>query len=155
MNLPLGVQAGTEYSECTQKLMAGDRILFYTDGITEATSPDGQMFGVERMDGVITDCSADAKRLLGMDSEHAQKLDLGVRQFDEDGLHAVLGLVLDSRDRGPQHVAIAAGRGLEVGHGYRHMVETSDHGFCPQPSSSAASAAAVRRVIWTSTIGRR
>ena len=53
-----------QYSECTETLMAGDRILFYTDGITEANSKDGEMFGIERMDGVLTDCSADAKRLL-------------------------------------------------------------------------------------------
>ena len=62
--LPLGVQPGTRYEECTETLWAGDRILFYTDGVTEAQSKNGEMFGTARMDGVLTDCSADAEQLL-------------------------------------------------------------------------------------------
>ena len=32
---------------------SGDLIFFYTDGVVEATSPDGQMFGIERTLDVI------------------------------------------------------------------------------------------------------
>ncbi|HVU88188.1 MAG TPA: GAF domain-containing SpoIIE family protein phosphatase [Pirellulales bacterium] len=51
--LPLGVRAGEEYPECSQNLAPGDTVLFYTDGVTEASS-DGQIqFGVEGLDKVL------------------------------------------------------------------------------------------------------
>jgi serine phosphatase RsbU (regulator of sigma subunit) len=33
--------------------MPGDVALFYTDGITEARSPSGEFFGVERLDQIL------------------------------------------------------------------------------------------------------
>lgn len=33
--------------------MPGDLALFYTDGITEARSPAGEFFGVERLDKIL------------------------------------------------------------------------------------------------------
>jgi phosphoserine phosphatase RsbU/P len=51
--LPLGVYAGERYpgSECT--LAAGDTLLFYTDGITEASGKSREQFGVEGLDEVL------------------------------------------------------------------------------------------------------
>ncbi|WP_426574626.1 PP2C family protein-serine/threonine phosphatase [Aquihabitans sp. McL0605] len=36
-----------EVASC--QLQPGDRVLFYTDGVTESRSPDGELFGVERL----------------------------------------------------------------------------------------------------------
>ncbi|WP_228925783.1 PP2C family protein-serine/threonine phosphatase [Streptomyces sp. DH7] len=45
---PLGVGLGLEATLCHEQLHPGDRIVLYTDGITEARSPGGQEFGLDR-----------------------------------------------------------------------------------------------------------
>jgi len=42
--LILGVKRSVVFEERTIELQKGDVLLFYTDGLTEATSPDGTMF---------------------------------------------------------------------------------------------------------------
>jgi hypothetical protein len=61
-----------------------------------------------------------------------EELDLGVGQLDEDHRHAMGGFVLRGADPGAERVAVLRRRGLEVGHGDRHMVQSADHGrpFC-------------------------
>ena len=44
-----------KHAEETAMLMPGDLALFYTDGITEARSPAGEFFGVERLDQALGD----------------------------------------------------------------------------------------------------
>ena len=38
----------------SEQLEPGDRVLFYTDGVTEARSPDGDFFGPERLVDLIS-----------------------------------------------------------------------------------------------------
>jgi phosphoserine phosphatase RsbU/P len=47
--LPLGIGTGT-YSEAQVQLAPGSRLLFYSDGITEATNPEGDEYGAERLE---------------------------------------------------------------------------------------------------------
>jgi len=47
--LVLGVLPDAEYQTGTAKLNSRDCLLFYTDGLTDATSFDGQLWGRERM----------------------------------------------------------------------------------------------------------
>ncbi|MGE3818501.1 MAG: PP2C family protein-serine/threonine phosphatase [Isosphaeraceae bacterium] len=64
-NLPLGVIDDVRYDQTTLVLRPGDQIVFYTDGITEATGPDGKaMFGTERLDQALEDCQVDAEGLI-------------------------------------------------------------------------------------------
>src|SRR5205085_12139672 len=42
--LPLGITPEAAYTECVQQLQVGDQIIFFTDGITEASDPAGRLF---------------------------------------------------------------------------------------------------------------
>jgi sigma-B regulation protein RsbU (phosphoserine phosphatase) len=52
-NLPLGIEENEKYVERRDQLFAGDLLVFYTDGITEARAPAGDMFDPERLDAAI------------------------------------------------------------------------------------------------------
>jgi phosphoserine phosphatase RsbU/P len=62
--LPLGITLEIVYDEAVQQLQPGDQIVFYTDGITEASNPDGKLFGTDRLDHVLENCSLQASALL-------------------------------------------------------------------------------------------
>jgi sigma-B regulation protein RsbU (phosphoserine phosphatase) len=62
--LPLGIAPDEDYKETVQKLTPGDQIVFYTDGITDANNPAGQMFGIDRLDAVLGGCRDVASELL-------------------------------------------------------------------------------------------
>lgn len=61
---PLGVMDDGEYDEAVLQLQPGDQIVFYTDGITEAANSRGELFGGERLDRVLENCSIQASSLL-------------------------------------------------------------------------------------------
>ncbi len=48
-SLPLGLIAYSDYTETTMHLEPGDQLSVYTDGLLEATSPTGELFGFDRM----------------------------------------------------------------------------------------------------------
>jgi len=50
----LGFKKGAAFSEAKVKLHAGDIVVFYTDGITEAKNKAGDMFGVDRLAEVVS-----------------------------------------------------------------------------------------------------
>jgi sigma-B regulation protein RsbU (phosphoserine phosphatase) len=53
---PLGLlDEPSTHAEETVQLMPGDLVLFYTDGITEARSPAGEFFDIDRFDQTLRD----------------------------------------------------------------------------------------------------
>ena len=52
-NIPLGLLPEVDYPNVTEQLHAGDRIIFYTDGITEAQNRAGELFGSQRLDHLL------------------------------------------------------------------------------------------------------
>jgi sigma-B regulation protein RsbU (phosphoserine phosphatase) len=62
--LPLGIVDEGDYTTATVALQAGDQIIFYTDGITEARNGAGEMFGTARLDEVLANCSLSAEGLI-------------------------------------------------------------------------------------------
>ncbi|RXE56788.1 stage II sporulation protein E [Methanoculleus taiwanensis] len=52
----LGVMEDAEYEEQTVDLRAGDLLLLYTDGVTEAIDPDDKQFGEERLIATVQEC---------------------------------------------------------------------------------------------------
>jgi len=63
-SLPLGIIAGEKYFDSTQQLEPYDKIVLYTDGITEARDVAGAMWGVEGLDAAIPCCTGGAKESL-------------------------------------------------------------------------------------------
>jgi len=51
--MALGVLADTPFEQKTISFGAGDFVVFYTDGITDALNPHGQEFGMENLEGTI------------------------------------------------------------------------------------------------------
>ncbi|MEA3409906.1 MAG: PP2C family protein-serine/threonine phosphatase [Candidatus Eisenbacteria bacterium] len=51
--LVVGLMAGSEYDEGRATLHAGDDLVLYTDGVTEAENPDEEMFGEERLEQLL------------------------------------------------------------------------------------------------------
>jgi sigma-B regulation protein RsbU (phosphoserine phosphatase) len=63
-SLPLGIADPIKYQESIQHLQPHDHLVFYTDGITEAANAAGEMFGTERLDGILALCPNNATALL-------------------------------------------------------------------------------------------
>jgi sigma-B regulation protein RsbU (phosphoserine phosphatase) len=74
---PLGVMKGSVYQQGTIGLSSGDRLLIVTDGVTEASSPDGQLLGDERVAGFLADFGPE-------DTQGLQQLVKQVRAFEAD-----------------------------------------------------------------------
>lgn len=51
--LPAGMAEHGRYVEATARLEPGDVVVFYTDGLVEARSPDGATFGLERLSAAL------------------------------------------------------------------------------------------------------
>ncbi len=64
VGLPLGIVADEKYDQATLELQPGDQIVFYTDGVTEAFNPHRQMFGTDRLDATLENCTIDASGLI-------------------------------------------------------------------------------------------
>jgi sigma-B regulation protein RsbU (phosphoserine phosphatase) len=62
--LPLGIFTDQTYDCAHVTLHPGDQVVFYTDGITEAASPSGEMFGVARLDSALYQCRDNARDLV-------------------------------------------------------------------------------------------
>jgi sigma-B regulation protein RsbU (phosphoserine phosphatase) len=49
MGALIGLEAGSKYEESSTRLNAGDVVIYYTDGFTEAASPEGDRFDEENL----------------------------------------------------------------------------------------------------------
>ncbi len=52
--MPLGLMPGMTYDEKQARLSEGQCVLFYSDGLTEAHNPQGEMYGFERVKGMMS-----------------------------------------------------------------------------------------------------
>ncbi|GAA3206906.1 PP2C family protein-serine/threonine phosphatase [Nonomuraea roseoviolacea] len=76
---PMGFKLGAVRPPARYQLEPGDRLLFYTDGVIEARSPDGEVFGLERFVDFVIRREADGvpppetlRRLIQTLLEHQQ-----------------------------------------------------------------------------------
>jgi len=52
---PVGLMPGTRYTAARLKLRAGDTLVLFSDGVTEAMDPDLNLYGVPRLREVLAD----------------------------------------------------------------------------------------------------
>lgn len=55
-NFPLGIVPDVQYAAAGAQLERGDSVLFFTDGLVEAFSPQREMFGFERLTDLFAAC---------------------------------------------------------------------------------------------------
>jgi len=73
--LPLGVTADTVYAESTIQLTPGDTLTFLSDGVVEAQSATGELFGFDRTSAISTQS---AEAIARAASTHGQQDDITV-----------------------------------------------------------------------------
>jgi phosphoserine phosphatase RsbU/P len=65
MDLPLGMIAGTSYSQTAVQLERGDLLLLYTDGISEAFDESGEQLGLDRLLAIARNLPVDSAAAAG------------------------------------------------------------------------------------------
>lgn len=73
--LPLGVTPDTSYAESTVQLAPSDRLTFLSDGVVEAQSPTGELFGFDRTRAISTQSAEGIARAAQV---HGQQDDITV-----------------------------------------------------------------------------
>lgn len=63
--LPLGIDQTAAYDEASVQLQPGDRLVLFTDGITESANPANEFLGNERLDALLSAPTSTAAELLG------------------------------------------------------------------------------------------
>jgi len=87
--LPLGIDDDCRFDEMTIELLAGDSLLLYTDGISEARSPSGLMFGD---DGIVHSLRHNSDDAQGVINQLQKSLDAHQkgRRPDDDQTSVVI-----------------------------------------------------------------
>jgi Stage II sporulation protein E (SpoIIE) len=73
--LPLGVSSDAEYAETSLHLTPGDTLTFLSDGVVEAQSPTGELFGFDRTRAISTQSAENIARAA---QAHGQQDDITV-----------------------------------------------------------------------------
>src|SRR5438105_1571105 len=111
--LVLGIMEAVDYEEDSIQLETGDRLVLYTDGITEAANVDQELFGEDRLREVLRALPAGlparggARRIFRALSDLLDGAEGRVPAIDEAPDHraALPVVVLDRRRRHPRRIA--------------------------------------------------
>lgn len=82
-NMALGVMPGLPYNERTIHLEPGDSLFLYTDGISEAMNPKGELFGDARLIETCSKAPVSAKAMIGRMEQHVGSFVDGATQYDD------------------------------------------------------------------------
>ncbi|NJO91626.1 MAG: serine/threonine-protein phosphatase [Chloroflexia bacterium] len=89
-NIALGVLDNFEFSAGETQLQPGDRILLYTDGITEAFNPEGEVFSEDRlMSTIISNGYANNMQLIQQIQQEIKNFTLDAEQSDDITILAI------------------------------------------------------------------
>jgi serine phosphatase RsbU (regulator of sigma subunit) len=82
--MPLGLMPGTNYEEKEALLEPGDSVLFYSDGLVEAHSPRGEMFGFPRFRDLLAKNPASGAALIGFLLAELARFTGGDKEQEDD-----------------------------------------------------------------------
>ena len=88
----------------TERLQRGDRVLFYTDGVTEMRSPEGKEFGTDRLADFLVRATLDRVS----PAETVRRLSASVVAYNEEGRTDDATLML-LEYHGPPRQAVSRG----------------------------------------------
>ncbi len=94
----LGQFPGFEFIEGRQQLHPGDRLVVFTDGIIEAASPDGSLFGRDRLRHFTQENAGDRPAVFLSRLNDELKRDYGHQDFIDD--RTVVVVEFDPEERG-------------------------------------------------------
>ena len=101
--IALGAKEGVSYEEQTIKFEPGDVAVFYTDGVTEAMSPGGELFGMQRLIGAVSKtCQSTAEEIMARILEEVSAF-RGDREQNDD----ITLVVLKAIPREEEHSLIS------------------------------------------------
>lgn len=84
LSFPIGMFDFTEYATAKVQLAPGDFLVMYSDGVTEAANPDGEMFGEDRLCEVVKSFDGDsAQELLETVFTAVRQFTAGYAQADD------------------------------------------------------------------------
>jgi sigma-B regulation protein RsbU (phosphoserine phosphatase) len=79
----LGVRPGLTYREDAETLEPGQILVLYTDGVTEASSPRNELYGLDRFARLVTSCkSLELSQMVNQIDKDLKKFQQG-NQFDD------------------------------------------------------------------------
>jgi sigma-B regulation protein RsbU (phosphoserine phosphatase) len=87
---PLGLFPIADYERAEVSLAPGDLVVLYTDGITEAASANGDEFGLDRLEKVVTTYSGEPLVALAVAIETAVEVFAEERRFADDRTLVIL-----------------------------------------------------------------
>lgn len=89
--LPFGMFPDVDYEPQRVVLHAGDRLIMYSDGVTECANPRGELFGIERMQRALATSAGDNRLGLTRELEAQLQQWSGTLDFEDDISVLVLG----------------------------------------------------------------
>jgi phosphoserine phosphatase RsbU/P len=81
--VPIGIIEDFEYELASIHIASGDRLVLYTDGINEAPSAAGDMFGIERLQRLVGQCSGSLQQAGDSIVADVRKFVTGTQQADD------------------------------------------------------------------------
>lgn len=82
-NFPVGVSEDNEYTDTEYMLNPGDRIVLYTDGVTEALDSKGNIFGKDRLKQAIAQGGDGPEEIIAAIKKALAAHSLGIPQNDD------------------------------------------------------------------------
>jgi hypothetical protein len=86
-SLPLGMLPGMAYTQGTARLLTGDMLVLYSDGISEATNLSGEEYGLDRLSAAVkAAASLPAEAAAGQILESALRFVDGEKPHDDQSI---------------------------------------------------------------------